>query len=250
MIIGRNVEASSLNFLVTGASSGFGEAIARAAAGIGAQVGLLARRKERLEALAQEIRDDGGRASVLVCDVGNESEIERSLDQFATDVGDCHVLVNNAGMNIAARSISDTTSDEWRRLIDVNLTSAYLFTRGVLPQMMERGDGTIVNVASRAANFPSLLAGVAYSSSKQAMQALTRITNEEGNPSGVRASMINPGVANTPILDLRPSPPGEAARQEMMQAEDIASAVLFAALLPGRANAEQIDLYPTNVSVS
>ena len=115
--------------------------------------------------------------------------------------------------------------------------------------MKARGAGTIINIGSRAANYPSLLSGVAYSSAKLGMQALNRVTNEEGNPHGVRACIINPGVTATPLLDRRPSPPPQEARKLMMQAEDIAATVLYAASLPPRANAERIDLYPTNTEV-
>lgn len=238
------------NVIVTGASSGFGEAIALHCAEEGANVALVARREEKLQALAERIRDMGVQAVVCPCDVGDETQIQNTINKVHSELGQIDVLVNNAGMNIAPRSIADTSLEQWRRILDVNLTSAYIFTKLVLPEMKERREGTIVNIASRAANYPSLLAGVGYSSSKLGMHALTRVTNEEGNPHLVRACAINPGVANTPILDLRPTPPGEEARQQMMQAEDIAAAVVFVASLPQRANVEQLDLYPTNVSVS
>lgn len=236
--------------LVTGASSGFGEAIALACAAAGADVALLARREEKLQALAARIREQGRRAVVCVCDVGDEAQIRAAVEKVRAELGRIDVLVNNAGMNVAHRSIADTTEEEWRRILDVNLTSAYLFTKLVLPEMKARRDGTIINIASRAANYPSLLAGVAYSSSKLGMHALTRVTNEEGNPYMVRACAINPGVAATPILDLRPSPPPPEVRARMMQAEDIAAAVVFVASLPQRANVERLDLYPTDVAVS
>lgn len=235
--------------VVTGASSGFGEAIALACAQAGADVALVARRADKLEALANRIRSLGRTAIVCPCDVGEQAEIAETVAALRAGLGRIDVLVNNAGMNISHRRIDATTEDEWRRIIDVNLTSAYLFTKLVLPEMVERRDGTIVNIGSKAANYPSLLAGVAYSASKMGIHALTRVTNEEGNPFMVRACTINPGVAATPILDLRPKPPTAEDRAKMMQAEDVAAAVVFVVGLPQRANVESMDLYPTDVSV-
>lgn len=235
--------------VVTGASSGFGEAIALACAQEGADVALVARRVDKLEALANRIRSMGAQAVVRACDVGVQEQIEATVAAARSALGRIDVLVNNAGMNISHRRIDATTEDEWRRIIDVNLTSAYLFTKLVMPEMVERRDGTIVNIGSKAANYPSLLAGVAYSASKLGMHALTRVTNEEGNPHMVRACTINPGVAATPILELRPKPPSAEDRAKMMQAEDVAAAVVFVAGLPQRANVESMDLYPTDVSV-
>ena len=241
---------SGQNVLVTGSSSGFGEAIALQFAQAGAHVVLLARREEVLRALAQRIEKDGGRALVCPCDVGDEAQIRAAVEKIDAELGPIHVLVNNAGTNVTNRSIDATTSEDWRVVADVNLVSAYLFTNLLMPQMKARGAGTIINIGSRAANYPSLLSGVAYSSAKLGMQALNRVTNEEGNPHGVRACIINPGVTATPLLDRRPSPPPQESRKLMMQAEDIAATVLYAAALPLRANAERIDLYPTNTEVS
>ena len=241
---------SGQNILVTGASSGFGEAIALQFAQAGAHVALIARREEMLRALAERIEPMGVRALVFPCDVGDEAQIRATVEKINAEFGPVHVLVNNAGTNVANRSIADTTTADFQVVADVNLISAYLFTNLLMPQMKARGAGTIINMGSRAANYPSLLAGVAYSSAKMGMQALNRITNEEGNPHGVRACIINPGVAATPLLDRRPTPPPQESRKLMMQAEDIAATVLYAASLPLRANADRIDLYPTNTEVS
>ena len=136
-----------------------------------------------------------------------------AVEKIDAELGPIHVLVNNAGTNVTNRSIDATTTEDWRVVADVNLVSAYLFTNLLMPQMKARGAGTIINIRlAAAANYPSLLSGVAYSSAKLGMQALNRVTNEEGNPHGVRACIINPGVTATPLLDRRPSPapPGVA----------------------------------------
>ena len=160
-------------------------------------------------------------------------------------LGPIEVLVNNAGSNVAARSLAETSSEEWRRLLEVNLTSAFCYTKEVLPAMIARGRGTIINIASRAASHPGLLAGVAYSASKRAMEALTVVTNEEGNPHHVRACVVNPGEGDTDILDLRPSPPSQAWRAAMIQPEDLAALVVLIATMPQRVTIESVELRPT-----
>ena len=90
------------------------------------------------------------------------------------------MLVNNAGYNVTERSIADTSTEQWRELMEVNLTSAFVFTKAVLPEMIERGDGLIINLASRAGMYPSLLAGVGYSASKIGMEALNTSHQRRG----------------------------------------------------------------------
>ena len=153
--------------------------------------------------------------------------------------------MNNAGTNITERSITDTTAEQWRELLEVNLSSAFVFTKAVLPEMKARGDGLIVNIASRAGMFPSLLAGVGYSTSKIGMEALNTVTNEEGNPFGVRACLFNPGAGNTPIIDRRPVKFSQEAKMKMIQPEDIAATVVFLASLPPRVNIDLISMMPT-----
>ena len=129
--------------------------------------------------------------------------------------------------------------------MDVNLTSAFIFTKAVLPEMKERGAGLIVNLASRAAMYPSLLAGVGYSVSKIGMEALNTVTNEEGNPFGVRACLFNPGAGNTPIIDRRPVKFSLEAKMKMIQSEDIAATVVFLASLPPRVHIDFLSMMPT-----
>ena len=224
--------------LVTGASSGFGRAIAQAFAAEGAAVALVARRIERLDEVAEGIREQGGTAVTCPADIAVEAEVREAL-------GPIDLLVNNAGTNIAARSVSETSSEAWRRLLEVNLTSAFLFTKEFLPAMIAREQGTVINIASRAATHPSLLGGVAYSTSKRGMEALTAVTNEEGNPHHVRACVINPGEGDTEIMDLRPAPPSAARRAAMIQPSDLAALVVLIAAMPQRVAIEAVELRPT-----
>jgi len=231
--------------LVTGASSGFGEAIAIACAKAGAKVSIVARRQELLEAVAQKIRSDGGQALVCPTDVTNDEQIHATIAKTVDAFGEIDVLVNNAGANVIQRSIADTTAEQWRKLMDVNLISAFVFTKAIMPAMKTRGDGLIINLSSRAAMSPSLFAGVAYSSSKIGMEALNTITNEEGNPFGVRACFFCPGSGNTPIIDGRPGTYSEEERMKMIQPEDIGDTVVFLSALPPRVNIDLISMIPT-----
>ncbi len=238
-------DLSGKTVIVTGASSGFGEAIAIACAEAGANVSLVARRKEALETVAAAARVKGGQALVCAADVSDDAQIFAALEKTRSAFGPIDVLVNNAGINVTERSITDTSAEQWRKLLEVNLSSAFIFTKAVLPEMKARGDGLIVNLASRAGMFPSLGTGVAYSASKIGMEALNTVTNEEGNPHGVRACLFNPGAGNTPIIDQRPRKFSQAEKMKMIQSEDIAATVVFIASLPPRVNIDLISMMPT-----
>ena len=233
------------HIIITGASSGFGEATAIACAAEGANVTLVARRQAELERVAQQARDAGGKALVCPADVTDDARIHAVVDEARAAFGAIDALFNNAGTNMSQRSVSETTPENWRWLMDVNLTSAFVFTRAVLPEMKARGDGLIINLASRAGMVPSLTAGVTYSASKIGMEALTRVTNQEGNPHGVRACTFNPGLGNTPIIEKRGTPFSPEQKAQMIQSEDIAATVVFLCSLPPRVKIDLISMLPT-----
>ena len=233
------------HIIITGASSGFGEATAIACAAEGANVTLVARREGELQRVADLARAAGGQALVCPADVRDDARIYEIVAEARAAFGAVDVLFNNAGTNMAQRSISETTPENFRWLMDVNLTSAFVFTRAVLDEMMARGDGLIINLASRAGMFPSLGAGVTYSASKIGMDALTRVTNEEGNPNGVRACWFNPGFGNTPIIDKRPTRFSPEQKARMIQPEDIAATVVFMCRLPANIKIDMISMLPT-----
>ena len=231
--------------IVTGASSGFGEAIAIACAAEGAKVSLVARRVGLLERVAIAARAKGGEALVCPADVSDDAQVHAAVEKTRAAFGPVDLLVNNAGANISQRSITDTSAEQWRELMDINLTSAFVFTQAVLPEMKARGDGLIINLASRAGMFPSIGAGVAYSASKIGMEALNDVTNEEGNAHGVRACLFNPGAGNTPIIDRRPVKFSLEQKMKMIQSVDIAATVVFIASLPPRVNIDLVSMLPT-----
>ena len=233
--------------LVTGASSGFGYAIAVAFAEAGADVALLARREERLTELAELVRAKGVQAVVCAADLAEETEIHAAVAKVKSSLGTIDVLVNNAGTNVMQRTVQETSSEQFRLLLEVNLTAAFVLTKALLPDMIAQGQGTIINVASRAALNPGLTGGVGYSASKMGMDALTQITNQEANRHNIRACLLCPGVGNTPILDRRPAPPPLEQRSKMLQPEDVAAVAVLVASLPPRVNVDLVSVIPTYV---
>lgn len=235
------------NILITGASTGFGRSIALTCAVEGANLALIARSEDKLQEVAELAATEGVNVTFYVADVGIPEQVIAAVEKAQAKLGFINVLVNNAGTNVAERSIQDTSLEQWQLLMDVNVTSAFQFTKLLLPAMIEHKEGTIINISSRAAVTPSLLAGVAYSTSKIGMDALNDVTNEEGNPHNVRACIICPGVGSTPILDRRPAPPSPEKRSRMLQPEDIADTVVMVASLHQRANMKRIEINPTFV---
>lgn len=233
--------------LITGASSGFGRGIALACAAEGADLALVARDTERLQAVADLARAQGSEVVICPANIADQTQVLAAVAHAKVALGQIDVLVNDAGMNVTQRSIKDTSLEQWRQLLDVNLTSAFLFTKAVLPDMIARQAGTIINVASRAALHPHLAGGVGYSTSKQGMDALTQVTNEEANPHGVRACLLCPGVGNTPLLDRRPVPPPLEQRAKMLQPEDLGAVVVLIASMPPHVNIELVSMLPTRI---
>lgn len=231
--------------LITGASSGFGEAIAIHSAAAGADIALVARREAEMQAIAGKVESLGRRALVCPADLADESQINNAVERTLATFGQVDVLVNNAGTNFRERSILDTASDQWARILAVNLTAAFLFTKLLLPGMIAREQGSIINIGSLAGVRISAMPGVGYTTSKLALEAVTRQTNLEANPHNVRACLLCPGDSNTPILDRRPAPPPYDKRGEMLQPEDIAETVIFLASLPPRVNIEHVVMTPT-----
>ena len=231
--------------LVTGASSGFGKGIALACAAEGANVVLVARREQELQHVAELAQAKGVNAVVCTADVAEEEQVLAAVTKAKVELGPIDILVNNAGINVTQRSIQDTSSEQWRQLLAINLTSAFLFTKAILPEMKVREQGTIINLASRAALHPDVAGGVAYSTSKMGMDALTQVTNEEANPYNIRVCLLCPGTANTPIVDRRPTPPSPEDREKMLQVEDIASVAVLVASLPQRVKIELISMVQT-----
>ena len=231
--------------VVTGASSGIGRATARLLATEGATVMLVARREKLLQEVAEDITSYGGRAICYPADVADPQAVKQLFSTIEEQFGRLDILVNGAGVNPPRRRLADAGLEDWTRVIEVNLTGAYLCVQGALPLMRKQGSGTIVNISSMAGQRTSVAAGVAYCASKHGLGSLTRSINLEERQWGIRACELCPGEVNTPILDTRPYPPSLESRAHMLQPEDVAQAVLFVATLPQRAMVEELHITPT-----
>jgi NAD(P)-dependent dehydrogenase (short-subunit alcohol dehydrogenase family) len=155
------------------------------------------------------------------------------------------LLVHAAGMNSKRRNLRDLEPAEWRRVVDVNLTGAYLFVRAVLPVLREAGRGSIVLVGSDSGLIVTEGAGAAYCASKFGVTALAHAINVEERQHGIRATAIQAGEVDTPILEDRPVVPAAEVRRFMLRSEDVAAAIVYAASQPARVAVEQIVLRPT-----
>jgi NAD(P)-dependent dehydrogenase (short-subunit alcohol dehydrogenase family) len=154
------------------------------------------------------------------------------------------VLVNAAGTNAPKRSLRELSLADYHRMLDTNLNGAYYCAQAFLPTMRAQQSGTIVNIVSDAAKLASAKAGPAYVMSKFGLAGLTQSLNAEEKAGGIRACAIFPGDIDTPLLNLRPAPPGADARQKMLRAEDVAACVLLAVQLPQHAIVEEILIRP------
>ena len=189
-----------MHVLLTGASSGIGAALARHCGAAGMKVSLVARSKDKLEKLAAEIADAGGEAAVFARDLTDLAAVDRLAAEAAEALGPIDVLVNNAGMDIIER-YTETDVDAAARLLTLNLHAPLRLTRSVLPGMLERHSGTIVDVSS-VASFTLQPYGTHYTASKAALAAADRQLRWELRGTGVRVLTVYPGPIETPMGDL------------------------------------------------
>jgi len=231
--------------IVTGGGSGIGRVTAAMLAAEGAGVAVCGRRKEPLDAVVTAIEQAGGRAVARPCDLEDTAAARELAAWAVATLGRVDILVNNAGHSSRVRSIRWVGDDEWNSVLAVNLTGVWALTQAVLPSMLARGEGTIITVSSASACRPGLIGGAPYGAAKAAVRNLMGHINAELRDRGIRASTIIPAEVDTPILDKRPVPPDAAARATMMQPDDVASAILFCALMPPRTVIEEIVMSPT-----
>ncbi len=191
--------------IVTGGARGIGLAIARRFFAEGARVVVADREAGALQEAIGGLGGPGAaeRLHGALCDVADPAAIRRVAAQAAERFGPVSVLVNNAGISpkhqgLKAR-IADMAEAEWRQVLDINLTGAFLFSQACLPQMRERGFGRIVNIASQAGRTRTDIAGAHYAASKAGMMGLTRVLATEGGPDGITANAIAPGRIETPM---------------------------------------------------
>lgn len=182
--------------IVTGASRGIGEAAARHLATLGAVVVLAARSADRIEAISGEIRASGGKALAMQCDVSRVDDVRHLVEGTVAETGRLDVLVNNAGLIDPIARIADSDPAAWGEVLDANTKGVYYGLRFAIPQMLDQGGGTIINISSGAAT-GALEGWSHYCASKAAALSLTRVADKEYSDQGIRVIGLSPGTVAT-----------------------------------------------------
>jgi NADP-dependent 3-hydroxy acid dehydrogenase YdfG len=236
--------------LVTGASSGIGEATAVALAREGAAVGLGARRKDRIDALAERISGDGGKALAVEADITDEETANALVRQTAEELGGLDLLINNAGVMLLG-PVAGADTEEWRRMIEVNLLGLLYCTHAALPVMGEAGGGHVVNVSSVAGRIAALGSAV-YNMTKWGVVGFSEALRQEVLHANVRVTCVEPGFVETELQGHNENPivvqeieKMQERIGELLQAEDIADAVLYAVTRPQHVSINEMLVRPT-----
>lgn len=234
--------------IVTGASSGIGEATAVALAAEGAQVVIAARRSDRLEKLTQQLAESGGKALPILTDVTDEVQVRQMVDTAKSEFGRVDILVNNAGVMLLG-PIDGADTEDWRRMVNINVLGLMYATHAVLPIMKAQGEGHIVNISSVAGRTASANVAV-YNATKWAVCAFSEALRQEVYKDKIRVTIIEPGAVATELADHIP----DAATKERIQtwvasmtpleSEDIAAAIVYAVTQPLRVNVNEILIRP------
>lgn len=230
--------------IVVGSSSGMGKATAVTFAEAGAKVVLAARSADKLAAVAEAI---GGDAVVCPTDVQNSTDIDKLVATTLERFGRIDVLVYATGTNIPDRSLEVLSNETWDMMIQTNLTGAFYCTQAVLPAMRAQRDGLIIYVSSGAVQRPDV-SGVSYQATKHGLVGLAHGTFQEEKESGIRTSMLFPGLTDTPIVLKRPVPTPPEVMAKSLQPQDVADACLLVASLPARVYVPELVMLPAGLA--
>jgi NADP-dependent 3-hydroxy acid dehydrogenase YdfG len=236
--------------IVTGASSGIGESMARHLAARGARVVLAARRTDRLDKVVAEIREAGGQALAVATDVSKRADLERLAAATVEAFGRIDVLVNNAGV-MPLSPIEKLKVDEWDRTIDVNIKGVLYGIAAVLPRMQAQGSGHIVNVASIAGIKVFTPIGTVYSATKHAVRAISEGLRVEVGNSGIRVSVVSPGAVESELKFGSTDPDATAGLKafydaNQIPADAVARAVVYAVEQPANVDINEVVVRPVS----
>lgn len=239
--------------VVTGASSGIGEATAEALAKQGAAVVVAARREGRLAGLVERIEGEGGRVLAAVCDVTDESQAHGLIRRAREEFGSVDILVNNAGVMLLS-TVGKGLSDEWRQMFDVNVLGLLYATDAAIDVMKQQGSGHLVNISSVAGRKVTRASSGVYAGSKHAVGAISEGLRQELLEDNIRVTVVEPGAVETELTDHITD---EDAREglsgllslEILQSEDVANAIVYAVTQPERVSVNEILLRPTQQPV-
>ncbi|WP_327717522.1 SDR family oxidoreductase [Streptomyces sp. NBC_00490] len=239
--------------VVTGAASGIGEAIAVLLAAQGAKVALLARRQERLDAVVEKIRADGGQALAVVADVTDDGSVDAAVERIHAAYGAVDLVVNSAGVMLP-NPVDDGRVDEWQRMIDTNVTGVLrmirAFTADLVGTAAEGRTADLVNISSIGAHitFPNY---AVYGATKAALTYLSQSLRGEFGPRDVRVTNVEPGLTQTELAShidsdgLREQIGGMIDAVGTLSAEEVADVVAYVASRPRHVNLRQIMVLPT-----
>ncbi len=197
--------------LVTGGGRGIGQATAMALAHQGAAVALLARTTTEIVAVAEAIMAAGGRALAVAADVAKAAQVQAAVAQVAAELGPVDILINNAAIIGPIDAIEHVAADAWERTLQINLLGAFYCQQAVLPAMLARGWGRIVNISSGAATGSGIHRGSAYSVSKAGLDMLSKATAAEVGDRGVAVCSVYPGIVDTAMQSEIRATPAEQA---------------------------------------
>jgi NADP-dependent 3-hydroxy acid dehydrogenase YdfG len=235
--------------VVTGASSGIGEATAEALAAEGATIVAAARREDRLDDLVGRIDGNGGRTLAVACDVTEEEQAHDLIRRAREAFGQVDILVNNAGV-MQLSKIEKGLSDEWRRMFGVNVLGLLYVTEAAIDTMKEQGSGHIVNISSLANRGTRPALGV-YSGSKYAVNAISKSLRQELLDHNIRVTMVEPGAVETELPDHITDEEAQEGISSMLnqleplQPEDMAAAIAYTVTQPQRVSINEILIRPS-----
>lgn len=237
--------------LITGASSGIGMACAKQFAAVGAKLLLCARRLNIVDELAEELRQEfNANIHTFELDVQQSTQVWERLEKIPKDWQDIDVLINNAGLAVGLDPLHKGSPEDWDRMIDTNIKGLLYVTKAVLPRMVERNVGHVINIGSVAGHdlYPN---GAVYCATKHAVNALTKGLRMDLFGTKIRVSTVDPGVVETNFSTVRFK--GDTKRaaavnegMEPLQPSDVADAVVYCATRPAHVNVSEMIIMPTD----
>jgi len=232
---------------ITGASSGFGEATARKFSSGGHRLILLARRREKLIDLAHQLGGEN-KCHVICADVRDNEEVENALLGLPEEFRSIDVLVNNAGLALGLGPAEDASLEDWEVMVDTNIKGVIYLTKAILPGMIRRGYGQIINIGSVAGSWP-YPGGNVYGSTKAFVQQFSRNLRSDLSGKNIRVSLVEPGMSETEFSLIRFEGDQEKAKavyhsMNPLSADDIAETVFWICSMPDHVNVNQIELMP------
>ncbi|AOZ92265.1 3-ketoacyl-ACP reductase [Paenibacillus crassostreae] len=228
---------------VTGAGRGIGKAVAIALAKEGVNVGLIARTEEAVKEVAAEIEAIGVKSTYAAADVSSLEQVEQAIKKITNEIGTADILINNAGIGGFAKLL-EMDVDQWRKIIDVNLMGTYYVTRTLLPQLIEKNAGDIINISSTA-GLSGAPGSSAYSASKFGMIGLTESLAQEVRRNNIRVTALTPSTVATDLA-VNSSLIADNKIEQYMHPEDLAEFIVSQLKLSQRIYVKQASLINTN----